>query len=35
VKPATAANLAEFETIKADLEAKEATAIKVAQFFIS
>jgi large subunit ribosomal protein L9 len=31
VKPATAANLAEFETIKADLEAKEAVAIKAAQ----
>ena len=31
VKPATATNLAEFETIKADLEAKEADAIKTAQ----
>ncbi|CAC9510120.1 LSU ribosomal protein L9p [uncultured Gammaproteobacteria bacterium] len=31
VKPATAANLAEFETIKADLEAKEVAVIKAAQ----
>jgi large subunit ribosomal protein L9 len=30
-KPATAANLAEFETIKADLQAKEAAASKDAQ----
>jgi large subunit ribosomal protein L9 len=31
VKPATAANLAAFETIKADLQAKEAAASKDAQ----
>ena len=30
-KPATKANMAEFETIKADLQAKEATAVKDAQ----
>ncbi|BAS67510.1 50S ribosomal protein L9 [Bathymodiolus septemdierum thioautotrophic gill symbiont] len=30
VKPATAANLAEFEVIKADLQAKEAETVKVA-----
>ena len=30
-KPATKANLAEFETLKADLEAKEAAALKAAQ----
>lgn len=30
-KPATKANLAEFETLKADLEAKEAAALKGAQ----
>ncbi len=30
-KPATAANLAEFETIKAELEAKEKASIKAAQ----
>lgn len=30
-KPATAANLAEFETIKAELEAKEKSDIKIAQ----
>lgn len=30
VKPATTANIAEFEAIKADLEAKEATTIKAA-----
>ncbi|MDC9714326.1 MAG: 50S ribosomal protein L9 [Gammaproteobacteria bacterium] len=31
VKPATETNMAEFEAIKADLEAKEVAAIKVAQ----
>jgi large subunit ribosomal protein L9 len=31
VKPATKANLAEFKTLKADLEAKEATLLKNAQ----
>ena len=30
-KPATKANLAEFETLKADLEAKEAASLKAAQ----
>jgi len=30
-KPATKANMAEFETIKADLQAKEVTAVKDAQ----
>lgn len=30
-KPATKTNMAEFETIKADLQAKEATAVKDAQ----
>lgn len=30
-KPATKANLAEFETLKADLEAKEAATLKAAQ----
>ncbi len=30
-KPATAANMAEFEAIKADLQAKEAETIKVAE----
>ncbi len=30
-KPATKANMAEFEAMKADLEAKEATALKAAQ----
>ncbi|MDC9726638.1 MAG: 50S ribosomal protein L9 [Candidatus Thioglobus sp.] len=30
-KPATKANLAEFETLKADLQAKEAAALKAAQ----
>ncbi len=30
-KPATKANLAEFETLKADLQAKEAAALKEAQ----
>ncbi len=31
VKPATKANLAEFETLKADLQAKEAATLKAAQ----